>query len=303
MIKPQYDEDSPSYDIDIEPFTKTNWKTAAARDLWKEVLDRAAQAKHYAEWRSVASPKTDRKAAVIHIDNYNREKWLERLSELDLVFREIRYSEPYGGFSHKFYPTDKSDPNRITYSVIAQNNDIADKFKEAELEMGGKERHEIVGKFLGFPECCRNFFNSEWIDEGHTDPMYEISCNTDSAQVVDDDPEDILVQEPHPYTNIMWRYFGWSFITHMPCSWDCEHSKEIGKARHEIMKEGGYEEASDKMKEWLADPFVWTGYHRLAHIRNQYLIGTSTTSNYWSKKRVVWKRVHKSGGGVFEPTE
>jgi len=301
MIQTEYADNTPDYNIEIEPFTKTNWKTASSRDLWRDVLRRAAQAKHVAEWKSVISDKTDRKAAVIHVNNSNRERWLERISNTDLVFREIRYSKPYDGFSHKFYPTDQQDLERITYSVVAQNPDIADKFKEAELEMQGHERHSTVGEFLGFPECCRNFFNDAWINQGKTDPMYETSCNTDSAEAIDEDNEDVILKEPSPFSNIMWRYFGWSFVTHIPCSWDCEKTVEVGKARKEIMEENGYEEAANQLEEWLNLPFVWTGYHRLAHIRNRHVIGTSTTSNYWSKKRVVWRREHQPGGGIFEP--
>jgi len=303
MIEPEYDNDAPDYDIQIEPFTKTNWKTATSRDIWKQVLRRAASAKHYAEWASVLSDKTERKAAVIHINNENRERWLERISDADLVYREIRYSEPYDGFAHKFYPTDGSDPTRITYSVVARNNDIADKFKEAELDMSSHERHNTVGKFLGFPECCRDFFNNAWIDEGKTDPIYEITCNTDSAEAPTDGNEDVIVKDPSPFANIMWRYFGWSFITHMPCSWDCQKSIDVGKRRQEIMENGGFKEAANELEKWLSEPFVWTGYHRLAHIRNRHIIGETTTSNYWSKKRVVWNKEHDAGGGIFEPTE
>jgi len=99
-----------------------------------------------------------------------------------LTLSRYSYSEPYGGFAHEFSPTDKNDLERITYSVIAENPDIADKMEEAENEMQGHERHDTVGELLGFPDCCREFFNKDWLDGSIRDPMYEISCNTPSAE-------------------------------------------------------------------------------------------------------------------------
>lgn len=285
--------------VKLEPFSQHNWKSLEARNEWKNTLSRASKAKRLAEWMSVSSDKTDRKAAIIHVNNYNREKWLRRLSEHDLVYRDIRYSEPYEGFSHKFFPTTIDDPNRNTYAVIAQNADIADKFEEAELEFDPAEKHKTVGGFLGFPDCCTEHFLDAWHNKEMIDPMYETSCNTPEAIAKDGDHEDIWIDEEiEPWANILWRYFGWSFITHIPCSWSCEESLEIGKARGEIMAENGYRDEANALWKWLGSPHVWTGKNSIAHIRNRYVTGQSGTSSYWSKKRIVWKKKHKAGGSV-----
>lgn len=282
------------------PFTKTNWKSGDARDTWRDLLQRAASAKRHAEWKSVLSGETDRKAAIIHVNNNNREKWLRRIGEYGLSYRDIRYSEPYDGFSHKFFPTDKSDPNRITYAVIAESDDVADKMEEAELDMDGHERHDMVGELLGFPECCRKQFNEIWLDKGLIDPMYEVSCNTDSACAVDGDHNHVRVGEPNPYTNVMYRYFGWSFITHIPCSWDCEKSTEIGRARGGIMADDGYQDAANAMYNFLDKPMTWTGLKGFGHVKNDSFIGGTGTSCYWDKKKIVWGEEHEGGSVVEE---
>lgn len=285
--------------LEVENFDKRNWKSAESRDEWRDILQRASRGMMEAEWRSVMDEKTDRKAAIIHVANRNREKWLERLSEKDLVFREIRYTEPYnGGFSHKFFPTDKSDPERITYSVVARNEDIADKMKEAELEMDGEEKHDTVGKLLGFPKCCRKHFYQRFVEDSIRDPMYEITCNTEGVEKIEGDPEKLKVENPEPLINSMWRYFGWRFITHHPCSWKCEKSVAIAENRKRIMKENGYKEAAEKLEEWLNLPFTWTVKNGLMHIKNKHFIGSARSSNYWSKKKVIWKKKHRPGGSI-----
>jgi hypothetical protein len=286
--------------VKLDPFAQHNWKTLESRDKWKDTLQRASAGKSFAEWKSVESDKTDRKAAIIHINNYNREEWLRRLSERDLVYRDIRYSEPYEGFSHKFFPTSIDDPERNTYAVIAQNEDIADKIEEAELEFDEAEKHRTVGGFLGFPDCCIEHFLKTWHGKEMIDPMYETSCNTPEAVAKDDDPEDVWIEgDIEPWANVLWRYFGWSFITHIPCSWSCEESLDIGRKRGEIMAENGFKDEANALWEWLGSPHVWTGKNSIAHIRNRYVTGQSGTSSYWSKKRIVWKREHEAGGSIL----
>jgi len=293
----EYLEDN---EIRLDPFDKRNWKTAESRDKWEEILEKARQAKREAEWRSVSSGSTDRKAAIIHINNYNREEWLRRLSEMDLVYREIRYSEPYGGFSHKTFPTDKSDPERITYSVIAQNADIADKMEHAEMEMRGTKGHEIIGELLGFPKCCRDWFNEHFITKGFKDPMYECACNTEGAEVVDDNPHHIKVPEPHDLVNPLWRYFGLGFNTHLPCSLNCDRSKEVAERRRQIMLDNGYDEVVEAMEEWLGLPAEWSGKAGLLHLINKHFIASARTSDYWKMKRITYKKKNLPGGSILE---
>lgn len=278
-------------------FTKSNWKTAESRDAWKDVLNRAKQGMKEAEWRSVLDDETDRKAAIVHINNRNREKWLRRVSQHDLAYRDVMFSEANDGYSHKFKATDRYDPTRQTYSVIAVNDDVADQMEESILG-SGFEHEDTVGRLLGFPKCCRDFFFDQWHNEGHIDPIYEITCNTDSVEMVDGDPEHLRVVDPSAGANIMWRYFGLSFITHLPCAWDCEESIEIARDRYRIMAENGYKEAADALYQWLEAPATWSGLHSQALIKNEHFIGKSKTSLYPNKKRIIWGEQHETGSAL-----
>jgi predicted transcriptional regulator len=293
----QYLEDN---EIKLDPFDKRNWKTAESRDKWRDVMQKAAEAKREAEWRSVMEGSTDRKAAIIHITNTSREKWLRRLSQEDLVYRDIRFTKPYGGFSHKTFPTSHQDPERMTYSVIAQNEDIADKMVEAEQEMQGPDGHEVIGELLGFPKCCRDYFNEYFIEKQFKDPMYESACNTAGVEKVEGNPHHLKVPNPHDKINPMWRYFGWSFITHLPCSLDCDRSKEVAEQRKQIMLDNGYDEAVEALEEWLGLPSVWSGKAGLMHIVNKHFIGSARTSDYWKMKKITWKKKNLPGGSILD---
>lgn len=291
MIEPQYHpkaDELGNVRFD-KPFTKTNWKTTSSKEMWEDMFPRIQRARNFAEWYSCIDEKTNRDAAIIHVNNTNRERWMKRVGEYDLHFRDIRYSEPYNGFSHKHYPTSKDNPNRITYAVISPDEEVVERVKAAELQKLEKDKHEVVGKHLGFPKCCREFFLNDWVD-GHIDPIYEITCNTDSVEKVDGDPEHLRVTNAHPRTNIMWRYISLGFITHLPCSWDCEHSKDVAQERYRIMVENGFQEEAEALYKWLKLPMVWSGWKGIAHLKNKYAIGETSTSSYWSEKKIEWVR-------------
>lgn len=298
-IEPKYHPKSDETSrVRLDSFCKTNWKTAESRDQWADVFRRMTHAKHQAEWRSIMDDETDRKVALIHVRNDNREEWLKRIGDHNLYYRPIRYTKPYQGFAHEHKPTDKSDLERITYAVISTDREALETVYNAESKEGFTD-HSTVGKYLGFPDCCREFFNEVWIGQERVDPMYEISCNSENAEPIDGDRENLRIVDPNPGTNVLWRYFGLGFITHLPCSWDCEKSIDIARTRYRIMCENGYEEEANAMYQWLNAPHVWDGYKSICHIRNRHMAASSSTSCYWSKKRIEWKEKHSPGGSII----
>jgi len=282
--------------VDIEPFDNTVWKSPDARDRYADPLGRATAGKQVAEWRSVLDGQANRRAAIIHVTNQNRDKWIRRAGEHGLAYRGIRHTSPYGGFAHSFSPTDPTDPERITYAVIAESEDIADKMEEAELEMSTDERHFTIGTLLGFPECCREHFYEWFVEKQVKDPLYESACNTPCAATIDGDRNHVHIPEPNPGINPLMRYFGHSFVTHIPCSFTCEGSVEIARDRYRIMSEHGYGDAAEMLAEWLAYPAEWTSYKRISEVRNPHFSGAALGSAHVEKKVIRYIEEHESQG-------
>lgn len=283
--------DQHAHEILPEPFAHYNWKTGDSRDRWED-MSGVPDASDESEWLSVLDDRTPRKAAIIHVDHRNRDRWLERVGRHGLAYRQIRWTKSYDGFAHRIPEVDPDDPERMSYAVIAENEDVADKMVEAELELRGPERHEAVGELLGFPDCCREFFADVWVEQGIVDPMYEIACNSGNAEVVGDDPEVIRIVDPEPWANVLYRYWGWVYVTHMPCGFDCEASIEIGKQRGEIMAENGYRDEANRLWEWMREPMTWTSVAGQCQVKNRHFLGASGSSQYWSRKTIIWDRPH-----------
>lgn len=69
-----------------------------------------------------------------------------------------------------------------------------------------------IGRMLGFPSCCTKHFSENW-KSGQSDPTRFMGS-----------PELI-----NPYTNILYRWLGVRPVFHLPCSFNCEATIELGK--------------------------------------------------------------------------
>lgn len=70
--------------------------------------------------------------------------------------------------------------------------------------------NQTVGKLLGYPACCRAFFDRTW-GAGTLDTTREMDGNGNGP-----------IQ-----CNILGRWLGVRFVMHLPCSWACEHTVDL----------------------------------------------------------------------------
>jgi hypothetical protein len=297
-VTPQYDDDFGDITLDIDPYTGWNWTSAQNRDQWSSLLARMKRLRSEAEWRSVMDDDTDRDIAIIHLNHSSMEDWAERLGRHGLHYRTLRHTKPYDGFAHSHRHTSPRNPKRVCYAAIAENEDLLDAAEEAEND-NSLDGHDQLGELLGFPSCCRQHFQDIWLERDVNDPIYEAACNTPSVERVSSDAshDHLRLNDPSPWVNVMWRYFGLSFITHLPCSFECEASEHVAYHRGRIMEDVD-EEAAHALKTWLDQPHSWSGHNGIAHVKSELAIAQTTTSDYLQEKKITWREQHPAGGEV-----
>jgi hypothetical protein len=222
---------------------------------------------------------------------------MRRIGEHGLHYRLLRYTAPYKsdeGYRHAHKEVSDDNPFKVSFAAIAQNEDVLDKAEEAHNEMEPEERHSVMGELLGFPECCREFFIETFLNEQKVDPMYEVACNSGNAELIDGNRDEVNIVDPEPWCNPLWRYFGYKFVTHIPCSFDCAGSIDIAKHRGEIMNQQGMADEANALFNWLSLPMEWSGNKRQARIANEHLLAGAPTTCYWTNKRVVYDGGHGS---------
>jgi hypothetical protein len=75
--------------------------------------------------------------------------------------------------------------------------------------------NEAVGRLLGFPECCIDFFDTAWVQTGARDVTFRM------AEV--DGPWE---------ANTMLRHLGVRLVPHLPCSASCGATVDLARAMH-----------------------------------------------------------------------
>jgi len=265
--------------LEVLPFTRIVFYNKELKSIWKEKINRISRAHNAVEYQTVL--KGYRKCATLHISPKNMESVLKRIAEDGLVWLPISKTGAYEGFSHKHLPP-SGDWNY--YGVLARSMEDALEFYNASVK-GIKTDHTTIGKLLGYPECCINFFNEIW--PNYYDPIFQAAERTNDHRYEETNFSKIIyIENPYPEANQTLRYVGIRITSHLPCSFKCEETKKIGKYWIKTMEEID-PEAMEWALEILSSPIVWDSYHGVVEVWTPYFIVISNTFPYMEKKRIV----------------
>jgi Uncharacterized protein conserved in archaea len=260
------------------PFSKIAWNSNASKNDWSNLFSQINALTFKAEYEM--TKRRLRKANVYHMSPANFDKQIEQITKDGLVFLPILRSKVYNGFSHSFYPVDKLEPDTFVYGVVADSLDNAEKFCQATKDSD----HKTIGNLLGYPECCCETFQDNWINKKIADPCYEAAVNTKDAIL---DKETVYVKG-HPHLNTMLRYFGLKIIPFFPCSYKCSNAVEVSKLWLEVM-ESIDSEATLQLKYLLDQPLTWSLSNSIIYIKTPLMRAVVNGYTCNTRKDIIWK--------------
>lgn len=137
-------------------------------------------------------------------------------------FKILKHTDTTRSYSDKGIRISKDDKRKGLYFLyIARDKKLV---KEAR-ELEGENNNFELGKLLGYPECCCSFF----------DKYSEIAAKTTNDLTLYTFKESKGHKFPWQ-NNFCLRCFDISLISHFPCSFDCEKSRQIAMKNSEIIK-------------------------------------------------------------------
>jgi len=212
--------------LEIQPFVKIAWNNNATRKQYASTLDRIHKVSYDAEYEMVK--RGLRKANVYHMTPRNFDKEIEKITRDGLVYLPMVRSKMYNGFSHRHYPVNELDFNCFVYGVVAKDLETAQKFVDAST----KGDNVTQGELLGYPKCCCETFQKNWVNQKVLDPCYEAALNTKHSRQI----QDTVYVNGNGLTNVMLRYFGVKVIPFFPCGYDCKEALEVAKVWQSVME-------------------------------------------------------------------
>lgn len=152
----------------------------------------------------------------------------------------------------------------------------------------------LIGINLGYPGCCASFFTKVWMNDGYIDTTWQQAVNTLYPGNLDTDKNTIVL----PDTTKIWasnllRWAGLKIVPHLPCSFDCEDSRNIAFANTAVAMKYGYGYEYSKLYQMLDWDITWTAEYGIATIETPVFTITTVT-DITTEKYVVHKKGHNN---------
>lgn len=242
----------------LPDFTRLSWVSDSARQTWQPRLQRITRAWLEIEWRSVAAGIRDCCLSSVTPEEFVAKAgtWAERgLMALPLQLQGLsQYSYSSTGVA--------AEPGKpIAFRIVIGKPETVVAFKRA---FDTNDNCEI-GRLLGFPACCQEFFQHVWVEQGCVDTTWQMAVNTRP-------PENRQIEVgSSPYANILWRWMGVRPVPHLPCSFDCQPTIEFGQQLVQLGRDEGFGEEMDWLMEILNWSVEWSALHGIAEIKTPVL--------------------------------
>jgi len=155
------------------------------------------------------------------------------------------------------------------YRTLITNPHLATIFIEAWKE----KDDERIGAALGYPQCCRDFFDWAWVEQNWTDTTLPMSLDhalelKERASLARNlSSIDSIIHHAGPIEcNILLRWLGVRLVSHLPCSFYCEKSRKIGESMVILGMQRGYIQEMGWLREMLSWPMRWSSLHGVGSV-------------------------------------
>lgn len=262
-------------DFRLPDFTRIAWVTDAARSVWEPRLSRITSAWLRLEWLAVTDGA--RRCALTSV---TPEEMIPLGAECAARGLSITPLAMVGATNYSYSastaPAVAGRPF-VYRAVVGRPQDVVE-FKAAY----DASDDPAIGRLLGFPACCLEFFRAIWVDERQVDTTWPMALRSVEAAA---DARTLDVAGP-PHANILWRWVGVRAVPHLPCSFSCAATVEFGRRFEAIGREHGLAQEMDWMLDVLNWPAEWSTLHGIAEIRTP-ILKVSTRSDPTRGKYVV----------------
>lgn len=261
----------------LPEWTRWAWSSMQEREYWGFLIQRAAQT--YVELERIAVVKGIRSACyqTVNVNGLVQlNGWALKNNLLVVPIDQKNTTDNYQSGSSEL------DPNKpIEYRVLIIRPEMLLKIQNAK---NIANDNELLGEVLGYPKCCRDFFMRTW-GAGQVDTTWDQYATTFNAF----GPVE---------ANILWRWKGIRWVSHLPCSFQCEATVQQGRLMRQLAKEEGFFEEAHTIDTVLSWPVKWSGVNGIAEIVSPTLKISTRTD--WAPPSD--NRVFERSGMYHRPT-
>lgn len=258
----------------LEDFTRVQWAPGAARTVWEPRFQQVSRSWQDIEIELVGAGF--KAGALLVVPPENMVEVSRKASVFGLVAlvlsQQGRSDQPYASSSQAYVPGAPFD-----YRVAICKAAVTTLWSAA----WAHNDDEAIGVLLGYPGCCRRFFKDTWVEKGLIDTTWEQALGT-----VETEPTDTLTISPDPACNVTLRHLGIRWVSHLPCSFKCEATRDYVAEAAKVIRASYFEEYRT-LSEALQWPVKWTGLHGIAEIVTPVCRIISRTDATYAKNTIL----------------
>ncbi len=164
---------------------------------------------------------------ALHEDRIDTVKKFVSNNSLSIALSDFKVKLAFSGDYSSKGIQNKDEGHNFVYV----SKDLNECLKAKEFE--SQNDHLNLGKILGYPDCCIDFFAKNFETESKLHNDFVIPAWKNSIKnTIGDVKESFFPKE----INIFVRYFDVALISHCPHSFECAQSLKIAKSRFEMIK-------------------------------------------------------------------
>lgn len=231
----------------LPEWTRWAWASMTEREYWKPLFDRLNALRDTVEWAALLEGV--RPAIYQYV---SPEQLLQKTAEMAkygltvVPIAQMNRIDSYTSGTGNA-PFDPSKP--WDYRILIARAEVVPLILQTPNLV---ENDAVLGEVLGYPKCCRDFFLRTW-GAGQVDTTWDQYAETGNAN----GPVE---------ANILWRWMGVRWVSHLPCSFQCEATVEVGRRTREAVIKHGYVEEAKMLDMILSWPVRWSGVNGIAEI-------------------------------------
>ncbi|MGK7945083.1 MAG: hypothetical protein AB4058_11505 [Microcystaceae cyanobacterium] len=259
----------------LPDFTRISWVSDSAREIWEPRLSQITQAWLEIEWLSVLSGVRSCCLTTITPEEFVSKAGAWAKQGLNALPLQIQGFSNYS-YSNTSIQAEFGKP--FGFRIVIGTPEQVSAFQNA-FETSDEQE---IGRLLGFPSCCNQFFQETWVEQGLVDTTWPMAVNT----ALPSEKVETITVTGAPEANILWRWMGIRAVPHLPCSFNCQATIEFGKQLIEVGREAGYNGEMDWLLEILNWSVEWSALHGIAEIKTP-ILKVSTRTDATPIKYVV----------------
>ena len=265
-------------------WTRVQWTSIENKTKYEPLINSINKAWNHIERMSVVHDIRTSALDIVKVSEL--QSIIDEYSQYGVIVAPLAKEYPNEGYTSSTVPSRQRDAIGVRV-VFTKSEKLADEwFRVWNLHKHARDRE--AGLLLGYPTCCVKHY-AEFTNEQHfVDMTWPVSTN--GLQVDEGTLVHISANTPTE-TNMLWSWQGIRLVPHIPCSFNCEHSAELGIKMAELGRKLGYDTEIDLMYELLSWPVEWSALHGIAEIRTP-INKVSTRTDMTPHKYAVQKESH-----------